>query len=144
MSKIKPGYYVSTKVGVALFESIDRQIQIHNAEVEEVTYMFQLVSPSKAYYDRLVVLKEQFPALTFSNRGYENLSNKVKEAHKAPIEEITIILRDSLKGFSRFQNFINRKDGSWSIRLQYEWDASFTGVGYFDSRHWNPEDHGKY
>lgn len=115
-------------------------------EIEEEKYMYQLVTPSKAYYDRLVAIKEQFPDLTYDNKGYEGLSKEVIEAHKSVIEEVSIILRDSLRRFSRFQNFKPRKDGTWCIRLQYGYDSTggFTGVGYFDVRHWNPEDHGKY
>jgi hypothetical protein len=112
----------------------------------EEKYMFQLVTPSKEHYNRLVELKEQYPELTFQNKGYERISKKVEESHKEQILEITNILSKSLKRFSRFQNFIDRDDNTWCIRLQYRWDETggFTGVGYFDSRHWDPKEHGKH
>lgn len=115
-------------------------------EVEEEKYMFQLVTPSKKHFDRLVELQKEYPDLTYDNNGYATLSKEIVESHKEQIQEISDILRSSLKRFSSFQNFKPRKDGNWHIRLQYGYDSTggFTGVGYFDVRHWNPEDHGKY
>ena len=113
-------------------------------ETTEEKYMYQLVIPSKVYYDRLVTLKNQYPELTYQNKGYEGLPKEVIEKYKSQIEEIFIILKNSLKGFSSFQNFKDRPDGSWVIRLHYKWAVSFIGVGYFDSRHWDPKEHGKH
>lgn len=112
-------------------------------ETEE-TYMYQLVTPSEKHYKRLVELKKQYPELTYDNKGYDTLPKKIVESHSEQIAEITLILQSSLKGFSKFQNFKPKKDDTWTIRLQYAYSPSFTGVGYFDSRHWNPEEHGKY
>lgn len=110
----------------------------------EKHYMFELVTPNKAYYNRLVELKEKYPELTYKAKGYESLSEDVTNTLAKEIKEITEILCSSLESFVSFQNFIDRKDGNWHIRLQHKWDSRFTGVGYFDVRHWNPKDHGKY
>lgn len=111
---------------------------------KEEKFMFELVVPNVKHYNRLVELKNQYPKLTFDNKGYEYLSKEIKESHKEQLEEITEILRKTLKGFSRFEHFKLRKDGSIDVRAQYKWDVSFTGVGYFNIEHWNPENHGKY
>jgi len=115
------------------------------AEIKEEKYMFQLVTPNKEKYDRLVELQKEYPELTYDNTGYDTISKEVKDSHKKQIEEIHDILKSSLKRYSSFQNFKPRKDGNWCIRLQYSYDGGgFTGVGYFYVRHWNPEEHGKH
>lgn len=114
-------------------------------ETTEEKYMFQLVTPSKKHFDRLVQIKEKYPELTYVSKGYDGLSKEIIDSHEEIIAEVTNILRVSLKRFSSFQNFTPRKNGEWDIRLQYSYDGGgFTGVGYFNHRHWNPEDHGKY
>lgn len=88
------------------------------------------------YYNRLKELKDQFPKLTFHNNGYEYLSHEIKEKHKEQIKEITEILKTTVKGFSRFDNFKPLKNGSFDIRIQYNWNYeggnTFIGVGYFN------------
>ncbi len=86
----------------------------------------------KTHYDRLVELKNNYPELTFNNVGYEYLSPSVKEAHKAQIEEISAILKETVFGFVRFDNFKPRKNGSFAVRMQTKWSESFTGVQYND------------
>ena len=87
--------------------------------------------------NRLKELREEFPQLTFENVGYQYLSNKVIQEHEKPIAEINGILKKLLKGFSTFNNFKPRKDGSIVVRLQYnygdhhETGSYFIGVGYF-------------
>ena len=83
-------------------------------------------------YDRLVELKNTYPELTFNNDGYEYLKPEVKEAHKAQIEEISDILKETVFGFVRFDNFKPRKSGSFAVRMQTHWDERFTGVQYND------------
>jgi hypothetical protein len=89
------------------------------------------------YYNRLKELKDRFPQLTFDNDGYEYISSDVKESHREQIEEIESILRETVAGFYRFDNFKPRKDGSFAIRLHYNYNHGedglpFDGVGYFD------------
>jgi hypothetical protein len=86
----------------------------------------------KTHYDRLIELKNDYPELTFNNDGYEYLSPSVKEAHKAQIEEISAILKETVFGFVRFDNFKPRKNGSFAVRMQTQWDERFTGVQYND------------
>ena len=85
------------------------------------------------YYERLVEIKNQYPELTFDNNGYEYIFAK-KEKHKEQVDEIEGILRKTIKGFSRFDNFKPRKDGTFDVRCQYVWDSkiNFVGVGYFN------------
>ena len=83
------------------------------------------------YYDRLIELKNQFPELTFDNDGYEYLSKETQESHKEQIEEIKQILKETIEGFSSFNNFKPRENGSFAVRCQYNYDRSFIGVGYF-------------
>jgi hypothetical protein len=83
------------------------------------------------YYDRLIELKNQFPELTFDNDGYEYLRKEVQEKHKEQIEEVSQILKETIEGFTSFNNFKPRKDGSFLVRCQHNWDESFVGVGYF-------------
>jgi hypothetical protein len=84
----------------------------------------------------LIRIKENNPQLIFDNNGYEYLSPKVREENKEAIEEVSNLLKESLNGFSRFDNFKPRKDGSFSVRCQYNYNHGekglpFYGVGYF-------------
>lgn len=87
-------------------------------------------------YEKLCKLKEKHPELTYNNNGYAELPKSVRQRNAAAIKEIEAILKESIAGFSRFQNFKPRKDGSWAVRCQYDWsanttDRTFIGVGYF-------------
>ena len=83
-------------------------------------------------YETLVSYKEKYPELTFNNKGYQYLSQEIKEKYKEQIEEIASILKECIQGFIEFNNFIDREDGSFSIRCQHYWDEKFRGVGYFN------------
>jgi hypothetical protein len=93
------------------------------------------------YYNRLRELQENYPDLTFQNDGYEYLSKAIQDKHKDQIREITNILKDTVAGFSKFNNFKIRKNGDIHVRLQYNWShgtgaLSFIGVGYFNLEDW--------
>ena len=93
-------------------------------------------------YIRLKELQSNYPALTFQNNGYEYLSKAVQEEHAEQIAEISAILKDTVLGFTRFNNFKLRSDGSIVVRLQFNWSAGtdspyFEGVGYFPLEDWN-------
>ena len=87
------------------------------------------------YYE-LLLFKKLYPELTFDNNGYEYLKLKVRESHKEQIEKIESILKKHIGGFSNFNNFKPRENGSFDIRCQYNWgfpdDSYFMGVGYFN------------
>jgi hypothetical protein len=81
----------------------------------------------------------EFPTLTLQNKGYEGLDKRnLTDQDNEKIKEIEVILKSSVCGFSRFQNFKVNKAGKTSIRFQYDYDADndgsnkigFIGVGY--------------
>ena len=84
------------------------------------------------YYNRLKVLRLENPELEFQNKGYEYLNKEIRDKHSEQIEEISKILKITINGFTRFNNFKDKKEGGFDIRCQHKWDNSFTGVGYFD------------
>ena len=97
----------------------------------------ELITPEE--YGTLLNIYKMFPALTLQNKGYEciNRSNLTEEEREKD-EEINEILKKSICGFSKFQNFkTNNKNNALTIRFQYDWTAHdrslgipFVGVGY--------------
>lgn len=83
-------------------------------------------------YNRLILIQKEYPELTFQNEGYEYLSKEVINKHKEQIEEISNILKTTISGFVKFNNFKIDKTGDILIRVQYHWDKMFVGVGYFN------------
>lgn len=92
-----------------------------------------------ATFEKLKALKENYPALTYDNRGYDELSNEIKESHKVQINEVFELLDSAIEGIVRFQNFKPRKDGTFSIRCQCKYDAMFTGVVYLKEEDFDKE-----
>lgn len=86
---------------------------------------------AECYY-KLLLFQKEYPKLTFDNQGYEYLNHKIQESHKKQIKEISDILKKSIEGFVRFDNFKLRENGTFDVRCQYYWDISFCGVGYFN------------
>lgn len=91
----------------------------------------------KRVYNKLLKYYKDFPALTLQNKGYENINrNKFTEKEKKADKEIIDILKTSIVGFRRFQNFKLDKNNNIVLRFQYNYDyeksvsAGFTGVGY--------------
>jgi hypothetical protein len=84
------------------------------------------------YYYKLVLLQKRNPELTFNNNGYEYLSKEIIEKHKSQIEEISNILKITVKDFIKFNNFKLRKNGKFSVRCQCKYNVGFTGVIYFN------------
>jgi hypothetical protein len=84
------------------------------------------------YYKRLLFYKIKYPELTYDNVGYDKLSKEVIERNKEGINRISEILKETIEGFVKFNNFKIKKDGSICIRCQSYWDETFVGVGYFD------------
>lgn len=81
-------------------------------------------------YQQLSQIKNEYPALTFNNQGYQYLSREVKEKHTEQIKQIETILKNEFSGIVEFNNFKPRKDGAFDIRCQCKYDPSFTGVVY--------------
>ena len=96
-------------------------------------------------YDFLLDIQKRFPALTFQNEGYQYIDkSKLSEDDLKALKHVESVLRKSIKGFSKFYNFCNSKDGQLSIRFDYEYSwcmdketghmyqqgIRFKGVGY--------------
>ena len=90
------------------------------------------------FYEELNKLREEYPALTFNNEGFQNIPNDVREANIEGQNKIEELLQKSVKDFVRFQNFKPRKDGSFDIRCQTKWAPWFTGVSYFPLENFQP------
>ena len=57
-------------------------------------------------YDKLLSIQKEFPALTFQNNGYEYLNmSKLTEIELEKFKEAESILKNSIKGFSKFNHF---------------------------------------
>ena len=83
------------------------------------------------YYTRLKEIKESNPNLTYQNDGYDNIPKEILTADDLEkLEEIKQILTETVKGFVRFQNFKDREDGSFHLRMQTQWSPFFIGVTY--------------
>lgn len=82
-------------------------------------------------YDTLLEIQKKFPVLTFQNVGYQYIDrSKFTEEEKQADQQVTEILNAHIKDFCKFDNFKLRTNGDLVIRFQYQWDSSFTGVGY--------------
>lgn len=91
------------------------------------------------YYEQLNKLREEYPALTFNNEGYENIPQEVREVNKEGNEKIETILKNTVAGFVKFQNFKPRSDGSYAVRCQTKWSDFFTGVTYIPLENFRPD-----
>lgn len=88
-------------------------------------------------YKILEALQKQFKKLTFQNEGFEGLDrSKFTPEEKEADAQINAILKKSIHGFSRFQNFkLQPKTQEVRLRFQYNYNYDgdglpFTGVGY--------------
>lgn len=89
---------------------------------------------NKEQYNRLLLLQQQHPVLTYQNTGYDNFDkSKMNDSDKEAFSEVTEILKKAIKGFREFQNFrYSKKTNKLQIRFQYNYSPSFTGVGYLE------------
>lgn len=96
---------------------------------------------SQEEYQTLLDIQKNFSVFTFQNVGYEGIDrSKFTEKEKQKEEEINAILKKSILGFVKFQNFkTNNPREELRLRFQYNWDAdkapneratNFVGVGY--------------
>ena len=85
---------------------------------------------SEKEFNILSGIQKKYPILTFNNKGYEYIDkSKFTDKDKKAFRIVVNILRKSIIGFSKFNNFRVIKN-EIQIRVQYHWDISFTGVGY--------------
>jgi hypothetical protein len=86
-------------------------------------------------YNTLLSIYENNSILSLQNKGYEGINKEsLTQEQKDKIKEVEVILKESICGFSSFQNFRLDKDNKIQLRLQYNYGygggTSFTGVGY--------------
>jgi len=88
---------------------------------------------SEEEYNKLLTFQKECPSLTFQNNGYEYIDNdKLNKKDILVIKEISLILKKAIPEFVKFNNFKISKTGEITLRFQYNWDKSFTGVGYLE------------
>lgn len=86
---------------------------------------------TKEQHERLLTIQRDVPNITFQNNGYEYIpSNKMGLKEMEAIEEVSDVLKGCIEGFRKFHNFKLRENGKLVVRIKYQWDSSFTGVGY--------------
>ena len=92
-------------------------------------------------FKKLMLIRENYPQLTFNNKGYEGLKTEIVLQHKLQIEEISEILKKEFVDFISFQNFKPSKDGGFYIRCQFMYDRTtyFKGVVYLTEKHFTRE-----
>ena len=95
----------------------------------------QLITPEQ--YETLLAIQKEFPTLTLQNKGYESINKDIlTDQDKEKIKEIETILKASISGFRRFQNYKLDKNNNLVLRFQYNNNneksltAGFVGVGY--------------
>lgn len=113
-------------------ETITRR---RNMNKNDTKYHHDIVMHHDRHYNRLKELYEEYPALTYKNKGWESLPKEAYDNHQEQLAEMTQICKDTILGFSKLNHFVTRKNGDIQLRVQYVWSTSpthFTGVGYFD------------
>lgn len=87
---------------------------------------------TKREYNKLLHRQQKYAKLTFNNVGYQYVDkSKFFEEDTKAFNEVTEILRKSIKGFVEFNNFLIVND-IIRVRFQYHYDASFTEVRYLE------------
>jgi hypothetical protein len=98
-----------------------------------------LITPEE--HSRLIAISEEHPILIFNNVGHQYVDKrKFSEADWLAFNEVTELLKKTIKGFKVFNNFkTNNRTQELVVRFQYDWTADndptdrqnpFTGVGY--------------
>lgn len=94
----------------------------------------ELITPET--HGLLIDIYKNFPELSLQNKGYEGINRDLLNPEaKEKDEIINEILKKSIAGFSRFQNFKKNKNDEPQIRFQYNYGYDgegiyFIGVGY--------------
>lgn len=105
-----------------------------------------LTTLEKSDYDILLNIQKEFPNLTFEHEPYQEwIPQHFTEEDKNALNEVKLIMKKAITGFSKFTNFYYNKSGILCIRFYYDWsfewnndeqkiiirkDNPFTGVGY--------------
>lgn len=86
---------------------------------------------TKEQHERLLAIQRDVPNITIQNNGYQYIpSNKIGLKETEAIKEVSDVLKGCIEGFCKFNNFKLTKKGKLVVRIQYQWDSRFTGVGY--------------
>lgn len=95
----------------------------------------QLITPEQ--HEILNTIYLSFPALTLQNKGFEGINRRdLTQEEKEADKKVNEILKSSIIGFSRFQNFKLSKSDDIQLRFQYNYNYNpndgipFIGVGY--------------
>jgi hypothetical protein len=92
-------------------------------------------------YNQVLDIYNKYPKLTYQNKDYDTLNLKtLTEEETIKFKEVEEVLRQSIKGFVKFNHFkIRPKSQTLVVRFQYNWTADedkpsipFTGVGYLE------------
>lgn len=83
------------------------------------------------FHDRLIEIQKQYPALTFDNQGYQYMdTSNFSEEEKKALQEVHDILKQCVGGFTKFNNFKPRKDGTFDVRCQADWNYGEDGLPF--------------
>jgi hypothetical protein len=85
-------------------------------------------------HDVILNIQKEHSLLTYQQKGYDEFDkSKMTIKDKEAFNQVETILKNHIKGFSRFQNFCIKKD-EIVIRFQYNYGYDgghhFIGVGY--------------
>lgn len=96
-------------------------------------------------YNKLLDIQKQYPNLTFKHEPYQEwIPAHFTEEDKNALNEVKLIMKKAITGFSKFTNFYYSKNGDLRVRFYYDWSftlingitvregVSFTGVGYLE------------
>lgn len=88
-------------------------------------------------FERLADIFTLYPNLTYNVPGYGGLDeSKFTAEEQSAFKEVEDLLRKTIAGFSKFQNFTSSsRDGLVRLRFQYNYnydgdERPFYGVGY--------------
>ena len=107
-----------------------------------------LTTLEKEDYNKLLDIQKQYPNLTFKHEPYQEwIPAHFTEEDKNALNEVKLIMKKAIIGFSKFTNFYFSKSGVLRVRFYYDWSytwnndidkipirdgVSFTGVGYLE------------
>ena len=107
---------------------------------------------TKKTLDRILEIQKLYPNLTFNPQGYTYIDmSKLNQEELDAHQEVTDILKETIRGFKKFNNFQFNKRSNTDrvvIRIQLNYGADnpgsipFTGVNYFyaDELHYGFDD----
>jgi hypothetical protein len=93
----------------------------------------------KNYFEELSAIMQSNPDLVFYTVGYQEIPMATIASNQGAFDKVTVLLKECVAGFVRFQNFKPRKDGTFAVRCQTRWSETFTGVSYFPLENFQPD-----